>query len=84
MLLKATVIGHRVAGKGQLIGLITRSNIWVDFYQASGVKSQDPKNIIFFQTNIDSCDDEWPPIDEKYVFMKLFFWPFSRPIKISS
>ena len=82
MLLKATVIGHRAAGKGQLIGLITGGIFESIFIR--GQESRPKKAKFFFQTNIDSCDDEWPPIDEKYVFMKLFFWPFPRPIKISS
>ena len=57
MLLKATVIGHRAAGKGQLIGLIT-GGIFESIFIRRGQESRPKKAKFFFQTNIDSCDDK--------------------------
>ena len=48
MLLKATVIGHRAAGKGQLIGLITGGIFESIFIR--GQESRPKKNIFFKRT----------------------------------
>ena len=48
MLLKATVIGHRAAGKGQLIGLITGGIFESIFIR--GQESRPKKNFFFKRT----------------------------------